>query len=600
MLSSGAVATVSGPARRVLRFGLFQVDFSAGEVLKRGRRIRLQEKPFQVLQALLERPGEVVSRDDLRARLWPEDTFVDFDNGLNNAVNKVRRALGDSPAAPTWVETVGRRGYRFIGTIEADLVTPFPSMPLEWVPARPPAVSSLAVLPLADLSGNGAEEYFSDGMTDALISQIAGIRSLRVISRQSIVRYKGSRAPMPKIARELGVDALIEGTVLKAGGRVRITVQLVHGPTDCHLWSGRWERDIGDVLVVQSEIARAVADAVAAAVTVEEAHRLGRAGNIDPVAYDAYLKGRFFWRQRTREGLLRSVEYYRKAITIEPAFALAHAAEAESYGPLGYLAFVPPHESTPAMRAAATRALELDPDLVEGLTAIAACESFHEWHWAAAEGHFRRAIAVNPNYSTAYLWYGLMLEIVGRRDEAVVATRHGVALDPLNLVARSRLGWGLFLAGRVADAIAELQGLLELDPQLFFARRDLALIDVSAGRYAEAVSGFAATGESGSLGHALAMAGRREEAGTALTLLEQRGQREYISPVQTALVHLGLGDIDAALACLDRGVAIRTVNLAAVRVDPRFASLTGDPRWATLMRRMNLTLLDSHLPGCGT
>jgi len=356
----------------VVRFGVFEVDFKAGEVRRHGRRLRLQEKPFQVLQALLERPGDVVSRDELRAHLWPVDMFVDFDNGLNNAINKVRRTLGDSVAAPSYVETVGRRGYRFIGTIEADMLTLARSPPLGWVPVSPPMVSSLAVLPLANLSGHEDEEYFSDGMTDALISQIAGIRSLRVISRQSIVRYKGSRASMPKIARELGVDSLIEGTVLRVGGRVRISVQLVHGPTDRHLWSGRWDRDVSDVLIVQSEIARAVADAVAATVTADEAFRLTRVSNINPAAYDAYLKGRFFWRQRTREGLLRSVEYYRKAITIEPTFALAHAAEAESYGPLGYLAFLPPHESTPAMRAAATRALELDPELVEGLTALAA------------------------------------------------------------------------------------------------------------------------------------------------------------------------------------------------------------------------------------
>jgi len=572
----------------VVRFGVFEVDFNAGEVRRHGRRLRLQEKPFQVLQALLERPGDVVSRDELRAHLWPVDTFVDFDNGLNNAVNKVRRALGDSVAAPSYVETVGRRGYRFIGTIEADMLTPAPSPPLGWVPVSPPVMSSLAVLPLANLSGHEDEEYFSDGMTDALISQIAGIRSLRVISRQSIVRYKGSRASMPKIARELGVDSLIEGTVLRAGGRVRISVQLVHGPTDRHFWSGRWDRDVSDVLVVQSEIALAVADAVAVTVTADEASRLTRVSTINPAAYDAYLKGRFFWRQRTREGLLRSVEYYRKAIAIEPTFALAHAAEAESYGPLGYLAFLPPHESTPAMRAAATRALELDPELVEGLTAIAACESFHEWCWREAEGHFRRAIAVNPNYSTAYLWYGLLLEIEGRQEERVAATRRGLKLDPLNLRARSRMGWALFMAGRVREAIAELRGVLELDPQHFFARRDLAIIDMSECRYADATPAFAAVGEHGSLAHSLAMAGRADEARAALKLLEQQAQREYISPVQNALAHLGLGNVDTALSCLGRAFAIRAVDLAAVRVDPRFACISGEARFRTLVREMNL------------
>ena len=574
------------PVKRLVRFGPFEVDIDAGEVRKLGRRMRLQDKPFRVLEALLEHPGEMVGRDVLRARLWPADTFVDFDTGLNSAVNKVRRVLGDSATAPVYIETLGRRGYRFIASIdEAPAVPPPP--PIGWAPASP-AVSSLAVLPLANLSGNEQEEYFCDGMTEAVTGQIAGIRALHVISRQSAMRYKGSRLPLPAIARELGVDALVEGSVLRAGGRVRIDVRLVHGASDRYLWSGRWERELSDVLMLQSEIAAAVGQAVAATMTEDERSRLTQTRNIDPGAYDLYLKGRFCWRDRTPDGLRRSVEYYRKATALAPTFALAHAAEAESLGPLGYLGFVPPHESTPAMRAAATRALQLDPDLVEGLTALAACEGYHEWRWAEAEAHFRRAIALNPNYSTAYLWYGKLLEIVGRQHESLASTRRGVSLDPFNLRARSLLGWELFMAGHIDEARHEFEIVLELGPGNFFALRDRAITDAVAGRHAEAVAAFEACGDRGALAHALGCAGRHDEARVVLDAMSAAARESYVNPLQLALGHLGLGAVDTMFEMLERALATGVVDLPEVRVDPRFAPVSRDPRFASLVHRMRL------------
>lgn len=580
-----AEGTVS---RRVVRFGSFEVDLQAGEVRKRGRVLRLQEHPFQVLEALLEQPGRVVSREELRARLWPADTFVDFDNGLNNAIYKVRTALGDSASAPKYIETVGRRGYRFIGTLAEGPVDAAP-VPRTAVPgSAPPTVSSIAVLPLANLSSDADEEYFSDGMTEALIGQLASIRSLRVVSRQSIMRYKGSVKPMPRIARELGVEALIEGTVLRSGQRARINLQLIHGASDSHLWSAQWDRDLSDVLVVQADIATAVARAVSAHVTSEEASRFRRNGRIDPVAYDAYLKGRFLWHPRTREGLFRSLDYYRQALACEPRFALAHAAMAESYGPLGYLGMLAPADATPAMRAAAERALEIDPDLVEGLTALAACEAFHEWRWRDAERRFCRAIALNPNYSTAHFWYGLLLEIEGRQEENVAARRRGLELDAFNLRGRAVLGRALFLAGRVEEAVAQLGGVLELDPHESFARRELAIIALGRGDHERAIAMLQGLADWGSLGHAYAVGGRRREARAALDALRARERQDYVSPVQPALVHLGLGDKSAALDELERGLALRAVDLAAVRVDPRFVPVAGHPRFSALLARMHL------------
>jgi len=576
---------------RLLRFGSFEVDLKAGEIRKRGRRLRIQEKPFQVLQALLERPDDVVSREELRARLWPADTFVDFDNGLNNAVRKVRSVLSDSAADPKYVETVGRRGYRFIGRI--DSTAPDSTSPLApangWAPAAGfPSVSSLAVLPLVNLSNDRDQEYFSDGMTDALIGQIAGIRALRVVSSRSTVRYKDSRAPVSRIARELKVDALVQGTVLRAGDRVRITVQIVHGANDSYLWNGQWERPLTDVLVLQGEIARAVAREVRAVLTTYEVGRLDRMGSIDGAAYDAYLRGRFLWNQRTRESLLRSIDYYQRAIAIAPTFASAHAAIAESWGPLGYLGFVSPDRATPAMRAAATRALEIDSDLVEGLTALGACAAFHEWRWAEGEQHFKRAVAISSNYATAFLWYGLLFENMGRQAENVAARRRALELDPFNLRAWAALGYALFLAGELDEAVARLQGTLELDPNWFFARRDLALVDVARGRLNEAIAVFQTIGELGSLGHALALAGRSSEAHAVLESLELRARAEYISPYQMSLVHVGLGEHESALRRLEQAFEMRSIDLSGVKADPRFAPLAAEPRFIALLRKLNL------------
>jgi len=574
---------------RLLRFGPFDVDLKAGEIRKHGRRLRMQEKPFQLLHALLERPGDIVSREELRARLWPADTFVDFDNGLNNAVRKVRGVLSDSATGSKYVETVGRRGYRFIGRLEtAGAELPLsPAAVTGWAPGFS-NVSSLGVLPLVNLSNDSEQEYFSDGMTDALIAQLAAIRALRVVSRQSTIRYKGSRAPIPRIARELNVDALVQGTVLRDGERVRITVQLIHGASDSYLWSGQWERPLTDVLVLQAEIARAVAREVRATLTPSEAGRFDSAGSIDAAAYDAYLRGRFFWNRRTRDSLLRSVDYYHQAIAIAPLFAAAHAALAESWGPLGYLGFVSPERSTPAMKAAVTRALEIDPCLVEGLTALGACAAFHEWRWADGERHFQQAIALNPHYSTAWLWYGLLFENTGRQAENVSARRRALELDPYNLRAWSALGYALFLAGQVEEAVARLRGTLELDPTWFFARRDLAIVDVARDRLDDSIAAFHAIGERGSLGHALARGGRAEEARAVLASLEASEPDEYVSPVQIALVHVGLGNHAAALSSLERAFALRAIDLSGVKAERRFVPLAAEPRFTALLSRMDL------------
>ena len=370
--------------RRVTRFGGFELDLRSGELSKQGVRVRLQDKPLRILELLLERHGEVVTRDELRQVLWPGDTFVDFDGGLNTAVNKLRAALGDSAERPRFVETVGRRGYRLIASVEA--VEAAPELPaLAPVPSRgragsagPPAapqgrrlrpivmlagaalvaalgavlwsklspaptpagIRSLAVLPLKSLSSQSEDDYFADGITEALITQLAGVRSLRVISRQSVMRYKDSNKSLPEIARELGVDAVVEGSVARSAGRVRVSAQLIHAPVDRHLWANSYERDLVDVLALQAEVAAAIAGEVRATLTAPDRARLARNRPVDPEAYDLYLRGRYFFYRRFQDDpvptISKSVDYLEKAIAKDPQFALAHAALAEAYGPFAH------------------------------------------------------------------------------------------------------------------------------------------------------------------------------------------------------------------------------------------------------------------------
>jgi TolB-like protein/DNA-binding winged helix-turn-helix (wHTH) protein len=633
-----------------IRFGPFELDAKAGELWRGARRIRLQDKPLRLLVALIEQRGEIVTREELRERLWPGNVVVEFDSGLNNAVNKLRAALADSAHAPEYIETVGRRGYRFVAPLGVDSepaagrppepialppesqLVPEPSLPapaptraaavpapaaavpapalrtrLPWAVAaaslllliaagallerRAPAVPeirSLAVLPLENLSNDREQEYFSDGMTDALIAQLAGIRSLRIISRQSVMRYKRSVAAMPTIGQELRVDAVIEGTVLRSADRVRVTVQLIHAQSDRHLWSDQYERPLGDILALQAEIAAAVAREVQAAITPQETARLAAAQSIDAEAYDLFLRGRYFWAQRTNEGLRRSLEYFRRAIEIEPGFARAHAALAEAYGPLGYNGWMSPAEATPQMKAAALRALELDPGSVEGLTALAACTAFHEWRWSDGEAHFRRALDASGNYSTAYAWYGLLHENLGRQPENLEARRRAFELDPVWVGTGIALGRALAMNGRYEEGIAQIKRTLELDPMHALGLSWLGTVYAVVGRYDEAIDAFTRGGDDSGLAHALAVAGRRDEALAVRARLERRALEEYVAPFSLALAHVGLGEHDAALAALARGYELRDPAMSGLGVDVRFAPLANDPRFTALLERIGV------------
>src|SRR5207249_8649098 len=400
--------------RASVRFGAFELDQDAGELRKQGTRMKLQEQPLQMLQVLLQRPGEVVTREELQQKIWPSDTFVDFDHGINNAIKRLREALGDAAETPHYIETLPRRGYRFIGKIECEALR----------------MRSLAVLPLENLSHDPQREYFAEGLTEALITTLAKIGELRVVSRTSAMLYKNVRKPLREIARELEVDAIVEGTVLRAGHRVRITAQLIDAAKETHLWAESYERDLRDVLALQSELAQAIAREVQVKLTPQERAHLAQTRPVDPEAYEAYLKGRYHWNRRSGEGLDRAIQFFQQAIEKDPTYAAAYAGLADCLSVLGWWGFVSPDEGCGKAKGLAQKALEIVHSLAEAHASLAFATMFYDYDFSAAEREFERSIELNPRYATAYQWFGLSLAMTGRYEEGFTELKRAIRLDP--------------------------------------------------------------------------------------------------------------------------------------------------------------------------
>ena len=462
--------------------------------------------------------------------------------------------------------------------------------PSELAPVR-----SIAVLPLQNLSGDPGQEYFSDGMTDALISDLAQIRALRVISRTSIMRYKGSTRSLPDIARELGVDAVVEGSVVRSGDNVRVSAQLIHAATDAHLWARSYERRLSDVLRLQGDVAGAIADEIRIQVSPTERARLTAARSVNPAAHEAYLLGRHFWNTRTEDGLARSIEYFQKAIDTDPGYALAYVGLADSYAILAGYGPVPPHEVMPKAKAAALKALELDADNAEAHTSLAYALTIYDFDWARGEQEFKRAIALNPGYATAHHWYGHHLMFVGRFEEAVAEMRRARELDPLSPIITTEVGYPRFFARQYDQAIAEYRRALELNPTFFRAHWLLGQAYEQKRMYPEALAALEravelSTGNlvmTAALAHAQALAGMRAEAEAVVDRLARVSRESYFSPYFLAEVHLALGNTEAALDWLDKAYAGRDYFLRWLRIDPRLDALRSHPRFQSLERRLD-------------
>lgn len=591
-----------------VRFGMFELDVLSRTLWRKGTRLNVPEQPLIVLSALLERPGDVVTRDQLRQRLWADDTFVDFEHGLTAAVKRLRRVLADSAGAPRLIETIPRRGYRFIGAPTTGAG-----------PSATTRVRSLAVLPLLDLSGDPQQEYLADGLTEALINELAQIDSLRVISRTSAMRYRGTRKAVPEIARELQVEAIVEGSVLRLGDSLRVTAQLIHAATDTHLWAHSYDRSMGDVLALQSEVARAIAQAIEIKATRGRRGRTGVPAAIDARAQEAYLKGRHHWRKATEQGFWRAVEYLRIAVGIEPAFAAAHAALADVHIALAAEGAQAPREAFAAAESEARIALSLDRTLSDAHRASALVHMCYRWDWARAEEDFHKALRGSAGSGEAHWQYAVYLLARGRSAEAVAEGERARSLDPLSFMINNDLGFALWTARRYDDAIDQYRRTLDLDASFVESRRELGVLYAYRGEIDAALHelntavALARDPESlAYLGYGFAIAGRHDEAARILAELDLLSKVRHISPVTHAIVHAGLDDRDAAFAALDRAGDDRSPSLIFIPVWPLFDRLRADRRFdapdakAVASRRWTRLIVQarrcgaSELNGCRT
>ncbi|HET9251923.1 MAG TPA: protein kinase [Candidatus Eisenbacteria bacterium] len=460
--------------------------------------------------------------------------------------------------------------------------------------AAPGRIRSLVVLPLVHLSGDPEQEYFADGMTEALITDLAQIADLRVVSRTSAMRYKGTSKPLPEIARELQVDAVVEGTVARFGDRVRITAQLIDATTDRHLWARAYERDLRDVLGLQGEVAAAIAGEIRVRIEPQVQKKLSRERRVDPRAYESYLRGRYHWNRRSADGIRRGIEHFQEAIDRDPAYAPAYAGLAQAYDTLGSYSFLPPGEAFSLARAAVTRALELDESLPEAHVAWGGVLQSHLWDWPGAEAEFRRALDLDPNLAGAHHWYSDFLMAMGRSEDAIASARRAAELDPLHLAINMTLGAAYFYGRRYEEAVEQQRRTLDLDPSFAPAHRSMGGAFEQLGRYDEAIAEFrkgAALSDdlyaTSLLAHAYAVSGRKEEAWVLLEELEEAEARDrFVSPYSLAAVYAGLGNANRAFELLNRAFHSRDRGMVFLYVAPRFDPLRADPRFTDLLRRM--------------
>ena len=584
----------SAVSRQILRFGEFELDPHSRELRKRGIRISFQNQFFELLMLLLERPGELVTREEIRERLWPGEEFADLNHRLNITINKIRQALHESPEVPRFVETVPLRGYRFIAPVELvgqagapkrrtlPLVTKvgiaasvlailggyFVLKSFQGTDEVTPAPVRIAVLPFENFTGDPEQEYLSDGLTEEVTAELGKLnpKRLGVIARTSVMPYKGTQKGVEQIGQELQVDYVLEGSVQREDERLRITAQFIDVGDETHLWSGVFEGEGQNIFALQETVARRVANSLAIAVLspspAEPTERY-----IDPAAYEAYLKGRYFRSRNSEQGFRTSIDYFQEAIQIDPTYASAYAGLASCYCLLaGHgLEVLPPSDAMPRAREAAMRALELDATEPEAHAVLGMVGLKYDWNFPAADGAFQRAIDLNPSLSRGHLWYSIFLEAMGRFEEAVIQAKMGRDLDPLSLEANANLGLQLLHTGRSQEALGWIEDALELDNDYWGAHWVLGNYHRKEGSYREAVNEFRQavalsdgnTVSLASLGHAYALSGQQSEALGVLSRLEELEERRYVSPALIAYIHAGLDATDLAFqrlgACAAEG-----------------------------------------------
>ncbi len=578
------------------RFDDTRVDLKTFRVFKAGRALPMEPKVFEVLIFLIEHRGRVVEKEELLSTIW-KGAFV-TQNALTRVIAQLRKALGDDPKEARYIRTVQTRGYQFIPEVRSTQIADREAIEATTSQGRAGRVGSIAVLPLENLSGDPSQEYFADAMTEELITELAKIGALRVISRTSTMRYKRVSKSLPEIARELNVDAIIEGSALRSGERVRITAQLVQAATDTHLWAESYERDLSDILALQKEVAGTIAREIEIKLTPREQARLATARPVDPDACDAYLKGLYYFVQgrdhmpATKQLLRKSVKHFEQAILMDPDYAAAYAGLASAYRWLG--AYSDPALYLQAKRAAA-KAIELDDTVAEAHAALGWILFKYEWDWRGAEREYLKAIELNPN-TMYHQGYALLLASLGRHEEAIERVRLAELSDPLNLTVKAVIGMVYFFARHFDQAVEQLEKTAELDPEITLVRWVLGWAYEQRGEYSKAIqetkeamrlSGSSLFG-AGFLGYIHARSGNRSEAQRVLDELSEASKRKHVGSYYMTLIYSALGENELALDWLERACDEHDDYITYLKVDPRLDTLRPDGRFLDLMLRTGL------------
>jgi TolB-like protein/DNA-binding winged helix-turn-helix (wHTH) protein/Flp pilus assembly protein TadD len=625
--------------RTAFTFGPFRLDVK-DLVLRRGdAEIPLTRKAVETLLVLVENAGHVMGKETLLERVWP-GTFVN-ESTLAQNILTLRKALGKQASGDDYIGTVPKRGYRFEAATESAPADPVvrparldpepsgawraapPSRPAALyglltvavviaisavylmrsrrVPAAeniaPTRIQSIAVLSLTNMSGDPSQDYLADGISEAITTDLAKFHSLRVVSRTSAMQFNGRKKPLPEIAHELHVDAIVEGGVVRSGGHVRVTAQLIQVVNDRHIWAETYERELRDLLALQNDIARDIAEHVQAQITAQDRQRLSTARPLNPAAHEEYLKGRFFWNKRTENGFLDAIDHFLRAIQIDPEYPEPYAGLADTYALLGSLggASLPRRDAMNNARSIARKALELDPTMAEAHTSLAFVLMHYDWDFAAAEKEYLRAIDLNPNYPTAHQWYAINLAATGRMEAALAELRHAQELDPLSLIISADIGELLGFARRYEDAAAQLQSTLKMDPNFLLAHYDLVAIYQYQQKYAEAAEQAHKALElapgslwaQGLLGGTYALNGQRDQARKVMASIQRSPHSRNAAEV-LATIATGLDNKDAAFHWLQVARDERSGSLILMKIVPCWDPLRSDPRFVTLLHDVGL------------
>jgi TolB-like protein/DNA-binding winged helix-turn-helix (wHTH) protein/Tfp pilus assembly protein PilF len=633
-------APLQFPSNRVLRFGDFAIDLAVGELRKRGMPLRLRPQPLRILMLLASHPGELITREEIQREIWGEETFVDFERGLNSCMTQIRAVLNDDTESPRYIETLPRRGYRFIAPVEEITMAPAPPVreleppplpsqgsqvrrPLRWLliccaglalalailgigvlwrhvrPAAPSRIR-LAVLPFDNLSGDPGQDFFSDGFSEEMITELGQIapERLGVIARTSASRYRNTQKTAAQIGKELGVDYLVEGSLRRDGDRVHLTAQLIQVKDQTSLWAHSYERVVADTLAIQSDLAQHIADSLAVRLLPAHETFAFRGSSTKPEAHDAYLKGRYELNKLQRQRFETATKFFQQAIDADPNYALAYTGLADSYSYRQLWGALSPQEAFPKARAAAQKALELDDSLAEAHNSMALVNLYFDWDFPAAEKRFQRAITLEPGFAVAYDWYAVLLSATARHDEAIAAIRRAEEIDPLSRLINVDNGWFFFYARRYDEAIRQCQRTLELYPKYGWAMECVMESFAGKGDYAEALkwNKELMALEGATPAEVDALDSRDPQAGWRDAAKWWKEHREktrppgikYLAPYDAAVLDAMMGEKEHGLAELERAYGERDTSLVTLKTDPRLDPLRTNPRFQNLLQEIGL------------